>query len=94
MILTNFENLNYVSNIFHKTHGFLVLTDPVIVYIKNHRQRFSWSTERPPSYLKVTKMWFGPNIKYFSESFFADICCRDGISSWTVKLLRVNPDFG
>ena len=33
MILTNFENLNSISNIFQDTHDFLVLTDPVIIYI-------------------------------------------------------------
>ena len=49
---------------------------------KNHRQVFSWPEERPPPHLKVTKMWFGPNIKYFLEPFFADFCCRRGISCW------------
>ena len=33
MLLTNFENLNSISNIFQKTHNFLVLTDPVIISI-------------------------------------------------------------
>ena len=33
MILTNFENLNSVSNIFQETHDFLVLKDPVIICI-------------------------------------------------------------
>ena len=33
MILTNFENLNSISNIFQDTHDFLVLTDPVIICI-------------------------------------------------------------
>ena len=32
---------------------------------RNHRQTFSWPGERPSSHLKVTKMWFGPNITYF-----------------------------
>ena len=32
MLLTNFENLNSISNIFQETHD-LVLTDPVIIYI-------------------------------------------------------------
>ena len=30
----------------------------------------------PQSYL----IWFGPNIKYLSERFFAEICCQEGIS--------------
>ena len=33
MILTNFEKLNSISNIFQETHDFFVLTDPVIIYI-------------------------------------------------------------
>ena len=33
MILTNFEILNSISNIFQETPDFLVLTDPVIIYI-------------------------------------------------------------
>ena len=31
MILTNFENLNSISNIFQETHDFLVLTDPTVL---------------------------------------------------------------
>ena len=33
MILTNFENLNSISNNFQESHYFLVLTDPVIICI-------------------------------------------------------------
>ena len=33
MLLTNFENINSISNIFQETHDFLVLTDPVIICI-------------------------------------------------------------
>ena len=33
MILTNFENLNSILNIFQETNGFLVLSDPVIICI-------------------------------------------------------------
>ena len=33
MILTNFKNLNLISNIFQKIHDFLILKDPVIIYI-------------------------------------------------------------
>ena len=33
LILTIFENLNSISNIFRDTHDFLVLTDPVIICI-------------------------------------------------------------
>ena len=47
---------------------------------KNHQQTFSWPGERPSSHLKFNKMWFGPNTTYFSEPFFSDFCCREGIS--------------
>ena len=33
IILTNFENLNSTSNVLQETLDFLVLTDPVIIYI-------------------------------------------------------------
>ena len=33
MLLTNFENLNSISNIFQEVHDFLVLTDPLIMCI-------------------------------------------------------------
>ena len=81
--MTNFENLNSISNIFQETRDFLVLTDPLIIFIYlNHRQTFSWPRKRPSSHLKVNKMWFGPNIKYLSEPFFAYFYCREGISCW------------
>ena len=68
MLLTNFENLNSILNIFV-------------------------TGERPSSDLKVTKIWFGPNIKYVSEPFFADFCCRQGItclSQITSKYFQFN----
>ena len=33
MLLTNYENLNSITNIFHETHDILVLTDPLIICI-------------------------------------------------------------
>ena len=33
ILLTNFENLNSILNIFQETHNFLVLTDPRIICI-------------------------------------------------------------
>ena len=33
MLLTDFENLNSISNIFREVHDFLVLTDPLIICI-------------------------------------------------------------
>ena len=33
MLLTNFEHLNSILNIFQETHNFLVLTDPLIICI-------------------------------------------------------------
>ena len=72
----NFENLNSISSISQET--VIILTDPVIICINLNNQKtfsFSWPGERPSSHLKVTKMRFGPNIKYFSEPFFTDFCC-------------------
>ena len=47
---------------------------------KNHRQMFSWPGECPSSHVKVAKISFCPNIRYLSESFFADFHCREDIS--------------
>ena len=51
---------------------------------KNHQQAFSWPGDRPWSQRKVTKMWFAPNIKYLTEPFFVDFCCREDISCFTL----------
>ena len=39
MILNNFEILNSILNSFQETHDFLVLTDPVIIFI------YLWTTD-------------------------------------------------
>ena len=67
---------------FSKKHPISYFDGPsnYLYLFKNHRQTFSWPGERPSSRFKVTKMWFGPNIKYLSEPFFTDFCCREGIS--------------
>ena len=42
MILSNFENLNSILNIFQETHYFLVLTDPVTtcMYLRTTNRHF------------------------------------------------------
>ena len=77
---------------FHFEHfpgntRFLSFGGPInyLYLFKNHRQIFSWLRERQSSHLKVTKVWFGRNIKYLSEPFFADFCCREGISCWKIR---------
>ena len=44
MILTHFENLNYISNIFQEIHNFFSFDSPSndLYLFKNHRQTFSW----------------------------------------------------
>ena len=62
MLLTNFENLNSISNIFQETRDFLVLTDPLIIctYLKTTDRHFRDQVNvrhppfKPP--FKVTKM--------------------------------------
>ena len=41
---------------------------------------FLWSGKCPSSNLKMTKMGFSPINKFISGPFFADFCCREGIS--------------
>ena len=52
-----------------QTHDFFILTDPlfICIYLRitDRTTTFPWPGERPSSHLKVTKMWFGANIKYF-----------------------------
>ena len=42
MILTNFEKLNFISNIFQETHDFLVLADPenICIYLRTTDRHF------------------------------------------------------
>ena len=74
LIGENFENLNSISNIFQKTHDFLVFTNSVINFTYYKRASvnlFEKSTDRhfrdqgnirhtTPT---VIKMRFGPNIE-------------------------------
>ena len=66
---------------FPRNTRFLSFDGPSKLYLfKNHWQTFSWPGEHPSPHLKVTKMWFSPNIKYLSKPFFVDFCCQEGIS--------------
>ena len=57
MLLTNFEHLIFISNIF-QFRTFLSFDGPsnYLYLFKKHRQTFPGSEERPSSHLKVTKM--------------------------------------
>ena len=89
MILTNFENLNSISNIFQETHDFFVLADPVIICIYLGITERHFCDHGNVRYLtSVTKMRFGPKIKYLSEPFSVDFCCREGISC--SRLLKIS----
>ena len=73
MFLPNLENLNSFPNIFQDSRFLSFEGSSNYLYLfKNHRQRFSWLGERPSSYLKFSKIWFGPNIKYLSQPLFVD----------------------
>ena len=65
---------------FPKNTRFLSFDGPsnYLYLFKNNRQAFSWSGEGPSSHIKVTKMRFVPNIKYFSEPFFVDFLLLGG----------------
>ena len=82
IICTNFENLTSISNT-----QFLSFNGPsnCLYLFKSHRQTISWPGKGPSCHIKVTKMWFGTNIKYLSEPFFADFCCRKGISCFCIN---------
>ena len=51
MILTNFENLNSISNIFQETHHFLVFADAVIICICFWHFRDQGNVRHPTSKL-------------------------------------------
>ena len=67
---------------FPRNSWFLSFGGPsnYLYLFKNHRKTFSWPRKRPPSHLKVIKMWFDQNIKYLLEPFFADFFYREDIS--------------
>ena len=70
MILTNFENLNSISNISQErtflTFDRLSISNYFYLF-KNHRQTFSWPGEGPSFHLKDkdTKMWFVKTLNTF-----------------------------
>ena len=51
MLLTNFENLNSMWNIFQETHDFLVLTDPLIIRTNDCHFRDQGNVRHPTSKL-------------------------------------------
>ena len=72
---TQFVSFDGPSNYFH--------------LFKFHRQSFSSPGERPSFHINVTKTWFGPNIQYLSKLYFADFCCRGGISCFEVQVRSI-----
>ena len=64
---TNFENLNSILNIPKKHVLSFERRSNYLYLFKNHRQTFSWPGECLSSRLKVSKMWFGPTIRYILE---------------------------
>ena len=80
---------------FPRNTRFLSFYGPIncLYLFKNHSQTSSWPGERPSCHLKVTKMWFGQNIKYLSEPFFANFCCREGISCLLQKKVAATHSF-
>ena len=82
--LDQFWEFKFHFKHFPRNTQFLSFDGPrnYLYLFKYHRQIFPWPEERPLSHLKVTKMWFGLNIKYLSEQFSADFCCREDISCY------------
>ena len=77
-----FGKFQYHLEHFPRHTGFLSFGGPsnYLYLFRNHRKTFSWpgNVRHPTS--KLSKYWFGSNIKYVSEPFFADSCCWEGIS--------------
>ena len=70
-----FQGLYRYRFLLHKRFLFYFLWQmPVLpIYLfKNYPQTFWWLGKHPSFHLKVTKIWFGPNIKYLLEPLFAD----------------------
>ena len=86
MLLTNFENLNYISNIFQETHDFLVLMDPLIIciYLRNTDWHFrhQGNVRHPTSML--LKCVLVQTLNNFWNPFW-DFCWREGTSCWYIK---------
>ena len=73
-VLAQFWKPKFFSEHFSRNSRFLSFegSSNYLYLFKNHRQRFSWLGERPSSFLKFSKIWFGPNIKYLSQPLFVD----------------------
>ena len=82
MLLINFENLNSISNMSQETHDFLVFIDPVIIciYLRSTDRHFhdQGNVRHPTS--KLRKYDLIQILNNLSQHFFADFCCREGIS--------------
>ena len=85
--LDQFWKFKFHFDHFPRNTWFLSFDGPTNYFylFKNRRQTFLWPGERPSYLGKVTKMRFGPNIKYLLEPFFADFRCREGISCIAIR---------
>ena len=98
LINKNFEYLNSISNIFHKTQflnvdglsNYLYLFKQEPAFKKNHWRTFSWPREPPSSHLKINKVRFSLVIKYLLGLFLADFYCGKAflVSSLKKELLQ------
>ena len=68
MFLTNFENLNSISNIFQVIHELLVLTDQVIicVYLRVTNRHFCDQGNVPHPNSKSLKFDLNPSLQVFA----------------------------
>ena len=76
MLLTNFENINSISNIFQEGHNFLVLTVPIIfcVYLRTTDRHFrdQGSVRHPTSRLlkwdlaRILDTFRNPSLRIFA----------------------------
>ena len=92
MLLTKFKKFKFHFEHFPRnTRDLSFDRSTYYLYLfTNHRQIFSWRGERSSSQLKVTKMWFGANIKYLSEPFFADFCYQEATSCYFLDTYTIS----
>ena len=90
MILTNFESLSSILNIFRETHNFLVLTEPVIlfIYLRTTDRHFhdQGNVRHPAS--ELLKCDLVQTLNTFRNAFLRIFVVKMASLNWCLKVFK------
>ena len=97
IILTNFENLNFMSNTFQKTCDFLYLTDPLIIciYLRTTGRHFrdKGNVRHPTAKLlkfdlvQTLNNFWNPSFQFFAAGKVSLVFFNMSMTSTNAKLI-------